>query len=152
VINTQKNKLKFLDKVTSTQSQPLTATAIHVLQINLGYRCNLSCKHCHVEGGPSRTEIMSREIMECVLSVIKENPIKTLDITGGAPELNPHFTYLVRDARQNGNHVIVRSNLTIFFEEGMAHLPEFYRKNHVEIIASQCPEETEQPWVWEQFQ
>jgi radical SAM/Cys-rich protein len=89
-----------------------------------------------VEGGPSRTEIMSREIMECVLSVIKENPIKTLDITGGAPELNPHFTYLVRDARQNGNHVIVRSNLTIFFEEGMAHLPEFYRKNHVEIIAS----------------
>lgn len=128
--------MRFFDKVALIQSRPLQATEIHILQVNLGYRCNQSCKHCHVEGGPKKKEIMSRETMECVLSALKEHRVKTLDITGGAPELNPHFTFLVQEARRNGNHVIVRSNLTIFFEEGMDTLPEFYRKNNVEVIAS----------------
>ncbi|UCE78579.1 MAG: arsenosugar biosynthesis radical SAM protein ArsS [Nitrospiraceae bacterium] len=128
--------MKFTDKVASTQSHPLHATEIRILQVNLGYRCNLSCKHCHVEGGPERKEVMSRETMGYVLSALNKIPVKTLDITGGAPELNPHFTSFVQEARHNDIHVIVRSNLTIFFEKGMEYLPEFFRKNNVEIIAS----------------
>jgi radical SAM/Cys-rich protein len=128
--------MKFTDKVASTQFHPLHATEIRILQVNLGYRCNLSCKHCHVESGPERKEVMNRETMDYVLSASNKDSVKTLDITGGAPELNPHFTSFVQQARQNGNHVIVRSNLTIFFEKGMEYLPEFYRNNNVEIIAS----------------
>jgi radical SAM/Cys-rich protein len=128
--------MKFTDKVASTQFHPLHATEIRILQVNLGYRCNLSCKHCHVESGPERKEVMNRETMDYVLSASNKDSVKTLDITGGAPELNPHFTSFVQQALQNGNHVIVRSNLTIFFEKGMEYLPEFYRNNNVEIIAS----------------
>ena len=95
---------------------PLTKRAISVLQINLGRRCNLSCSHCHVEAGPHRTEELSPEVCDQLLDVINRfDQIKTVDLTGGAPEMNYGFRPLVEAARAKGKEVIVRSNLTIFF-------------------------------------
>ena len=128
--------MKFKDRVLCTQQQPLRAKGIDILQVNIGYKCNMTCKHCHVAAGPHRDQEMSREAVETVLDVLNENNIKCLDITGGAPELNPHFRYLVESASRSGKHVIVRTNLTIFFEEGMEDLAEFYSTNSVELIAS----------------
>lgn len=96
----------------------------------------MNCKHCHVATGPDKNQEMNRETIESVLEVLKENNIKSLDITGGAPELNPYFRYLAEKASDAGNHVIIRTNLTIFFEEGMEDLSEFYADNSIEIIAS----------------
>ncbi len=128
--------MKFKDRILSIQQQPLRAKEIEILQVNIGYKCNMACKHCHVGAGRDKNQDMDRETVETVLDVLKGNNIKCLDITGGAPELNPHFRYLVEKARDSGNHVIVRTNLTIFFEEGMEDLAEFYSRNSVEIIAS----------------
>ena len=127
---------KFSDKITAVKAVPLKALDINILQVNLGYRCNMACKHCHVSAGPSRTEVMDRKTAEKVLRVLLDNPFETLDLTGGAPELNPSFRMLVAGARNAGKHVIARTNLTIIFEEGMADLPEFYRDSDVELIAS----------------
>ncbi|HUO77240.1 MAG TPA: arsenosugar biosynthesis radical SAM (seleno)protein ArsS [Thermodesulfovibrionales bacterium] len=118
------------------QSAPLTPVDIALLQVNLGYRCNMACKHCHVEARPDRAEMMSGDNVEAVIEVLKNNPIHTVDITGGAPEMSPHFTYLVERARLIGCHVIVRTNLTIFFEEEMEYLPEFFSNHSVEVVAS----------------
>ena len=118
------------------QSAPLISADITLLQVNLGYKCNMACKHCHVESGPERQEMMAGDTIESVIEVLRNNPIQSLDITGGAPEMNPHFTYLVERARQIGCHVIVRTNLTIFFEEEMEHLPEFFGNHSVEVVAS----------------
>lgn len=126
----------FTEKVSSVKSEPLQALELSALQVNLGYRCNMACKHCHVSGGPTRTELMNAETAEQVLRVLSESAIETLDITGGAPEMNPVFRTLVIEARKAGRRVIVRTNLTIFFEEGMDDLPEFYRDQSVELIAS----------------
>ena len=129
--------MKFKDRIQNIQGQPLRAKVVDILQVNIGYKCNMTCKHCHVTAGPHRDQEMSRETVETVLlDVLKENNIKCLDITGGAPELNPHFRYLVESASRSGKHVIVRTNLTIFFEEGMEDLAEFYSTNSVELIAS----------------
>lgn len=127
---------KFCDKLLSVQSGPLKALDMTVLQVNLGYRCNMVCKHCHVSAGPARAETMDAETAEKVLRVFLANPFDTLDLTGGAPELNPSFPMLVTGARDAGRRVIARTNLTIFFEEGMGHLPRFYRDRDVELIAS----------------
>jgi radical SAM/Cys-rich protein len=126
----------FEERILSINAQPLTASGIVILQVNLGYTCNMACKHCHVKAGPDRTPGMNREIINAVLSTMIENSIGILDITGGAPELNPHFKYLVEEARNIGSHVMVRTNLTIFFEQGMEGLPEFYADNSVEVVAS----------------
>jgi radical SAM/Cys-rich protein len=108
-----------------------------VLQVNLGYRCNLSCVHCHVNAGPKRTELMSLDTLEQVLALLQETPIHTLDLTGGAPEMHPHFRYLVTEARSKGIKVIDRCNLTILEDEGYAAgLAEFLAAQQVEIIAS----------------
>lgn len=128
--------MKFKDRIQSIQGQPLRAEGIDILQVNIGYKCNMACKHCHVGAGPDKNQEMDRETVETVLNVLRENDINCLDITGGAPELNPHFRYLVGKASHSGKHVIVRTNLTIFFEEGMEDLAEFYSMNSVEIIAS----------------
>lgn len=128
--------MTFNERILSIQSSPLTAKSIELLQVNLGYKCNMACKHCHIGAGPDRTEEMDKETIDRVLRVVKENDIAILDITGGAPELNVHFRYLVEQARKSGLHVIVRTNLTIFFEKGMKDLPDFYEANGVEIIAS----------------
>jgi len=115
---------------------PLKSARIEILQVNLGYRCNMTCKHCHVQAGPAREETMAAVTIGQVIAVLKKFRITNLDLTGGAPELNPHFKYLVRTARELGCHVIVRNNLTILFEKAMEDLAEFYRQTGVEIIAS----------------
>jgi radical SAM/Cys-rich protein len=102
----------------------------------MGYQCNMACNHCHVSAGPGRTEIMGKSTVDAVLQVLKNSSIETLDITGGAPELNPLFPALVSSARKMGKRVIARTNLTVFFEPGCEGFPEFYRDNEVELIAS----------------
>ena len=106
------------------------------LQVNLGYKCNQSCLHCHVNAGPTRTEMMARETIFEVIAYIKDAGIKTLDVTGGAPELNPHFRMLVEAARDIGVRVIDRCNLTILFEPEQQGLAEFLAGQQVEIVAS----------------
>jgi len=128
--------MHFKENILAVRSEPLHADGIDILQVNLGYACNMSCKHCHVSAGPAREEMMDQQNIEEVLRVLAESGIKLLDITGGAPELNPWFRYLVEQARHIGCHVIARSNLTIFLEKGMEDLFDFYSRNNVEIIAS----------------
>jgi radical SAM/Cys-rich protein len=116
---------------------PLTKRNIAVLQINLGKRCNLACTHCHVEAGPKRTEELSPEICEQLIELIHKFPqIQIVDLTGGAPEMNYGFKPLVEAARVTGKQVIVRSNLTIYFENGFGDLPEYFAQNHVRVVAS----------------
>ena len=119
-----------------TDFPPVTRGKLDTLQVNLGYRCNLSCVHCHVNAGPTRTEMMSRETIDQVLAVIDQAGVKTLDLTGGAPELNEHFRDLVMEARGRGVRVIDRCNLTILFEPGQESLAEFLAAQGVEIVAS----------------
>jgi len=109
---------------------------VETLQVNLGYKCNQSCLHCHVNAGPTRTELMSRETIFEVIACIKAMNIRALDITGGAPELNPHFRMLVEAVRQLGVRVIDRCNLTILFEPGQETLAQFLADQQVEITAS----------------
>jgi radical SAM/Cys-rich protein len=109
---------------------------LETLQVNLGYKCNQSCLHCHVNAGPTRTELMSRETIGDVLAFIAMARIKTLDVTGGAPELNPHFRELVSRARELDVRVIDRCNLTILEEPGQEDLAAFLAANQVEITAS----------------
>ncbi len=129
-------RMRFADTVLSHTKKPLTARSVTVLQVNLGYRCNMFCRHCHVSAGPGRSEMMNKTTIDAVLQTMLAGPVETLDITGGAPELNPHFRTLVSEARKEGKRVIVRTNLTIMFEQGMQDLPEFYRDQSVELIAS----------------
>jgi radical SAM/Cys-rich protein len=110
--------------------------ALETLQVNLGYKCNQSCVHCHVNAGPTRTEQMDLETVSVVLRYLEASAMGTLDITGGAPELNPHFRELVEGARALGVHVIDRCNLTVLAEPGEESLAEFLAANRVEIIAS----------------
>ncbi len=109
---------------------------LETLQVNLGYRCNLSCVHCHVNAGPKRTEVMQRETIDLVLDCLEERSLKSLDLTGGAPELNPHFRYLVEQAVGMGVHVIDRCNLTILSEPGQEDLAAFLAEHGVEVVAS----------------
>jgi radical SAM/Cys-rich protein len=126
----------FGEKMRKACGGPLTAADVLTLQVNLGYRCNMSCKHCHVEAGPARGEAMNEDTVNAVLAALQSSRMGTLDITGGAPELNPLFGYLVEKTTKAGCHVVVRTNLTVFFEEGMDYLPEFLSSHNVEIIAS----------------
>ncbi|MFZ3531529.1 arsenosugar biosynthesis radical SAM protein ArsS [Vibrio harveyi] len=107
-----------------------------ILQVNLGYKCNMVCRHCHVDAGPNRKEMMSRENIERIIPLMKKLNINTLDLTGGAPELHDDFRYLVESARRNKITVIDRCNITILFEEGQENLADFLAENNVEIVAS----------------
>ena len=109
---------------------------IDVLQVNMGKYCNLACTHCHVESGPNRTELMSRETVDAVLRFLGRTNIPTVDITGGAPELNPTFDYLVESAVGLGRHVMDRCNLTVIFEPGKDYLPQFFKRHRVELVCS----------------
>jgi radical SAM/Cys-rich protein len=115
---------------------PLRATGIEVLQINVGKLCNQTCRHCHVDAGPSRREVMSRETMSECLRFITRSGVRVVDITGGAPEMNPDFRWLVTESRKLGCHVIDRCNLTILMAAGFEDLPEFIAGHEVEIVAS----------------
>ena len=127
---------EFDDAAASAGYAPLTAADIATLQINVGKLCNQTCRHCHVDAGPDRREVMSRETMELCLDVLARTAIPTVDITGGAPELNPHFRWLVESAAALGRHVIDRCNLTILTTPSYGDLPEFFARHRVEVIAS----------------
>ena len=115
---------------------PLQRGALTTLQVNLGYRCNQSCSHCHVNAGPTRTEMMSTELVALIPSVLERQAIRCLDLTGGAPELHPDFRSLVRRARDQGVAVIDRCNLTILSEPGQDTLAQFLADQRVGVIAS----------------
>ena len=115
---------------------PLRRGRLETLQVNLGYKCNQSCLHCHVNAGPTRTEMMSREVIADVLTVLGVASIKTLDVTGGAPELHPQFRSLVSRARELGVRVVDRCNLTVLLEPGQEALAAFLASQGVEVTAS----------------
>ncbi|MCB1955808.1 MAG: arsenosugar biosynthesis radical SAM protein ArsS [Rhodocyclaceae bacterium] len=120
-----------------TRFPSLARGRLETLQVNLGYRCNQSCVHCHVNAGPGRSEEMSADNIDAVLAFLRSNPaVRTLDLTGGAPELNPHFRCLVAAARALGRTVIDRCNLTILEEAGQEDLADFLARERVEIVAS----------------
>ncbi|MGQ9425915.1 arsenosugar biosynthesis radical SAM (seleno)protein ArsS [Gilvimarinus sp. F26214L] len=110
--------------------------ALETLQVNMGYLCNQSCTHCHVNAGPRRTELMSGETVDQVLALLETSGIRQLDLTGGAPEMNPHFRHLVREARRLGVQVVDRCNLTILLEPGYEDLGEFLADQRVHVTAS----------------
>ena len=109
---------------------------LETLQVNMGYRCNQQCVHCHVNASPRRKEMMTRDTVDQVLAFLRASGVKTLDVTGGAPELNPHFRDLVREARALGAHVMDRCNLTILEQPGQEDLAGFLAGQRVEVIAS----------------
>ncbi len=111
-------------------------TGLQTLQINLGYLCNQSCQHCHVNAGPNRTELMDQETIELVLRVLDKHRVELLDLTGGAPEMNPHFKQLVMGARARGVTVMDRCNLTILSEPGYEDLAQFLADHQVQVTAS----------------
>ena len=115
---------------------PLHARSIGTVQVNIGLRCNLACHHCHVESSPSRREEMTWETMQRVLDAARDTAATTVDVTGGAPEMHPHFRRFVESARALGKHVIIRTNLTILLQDGYRDLPAFYRRHGVHLIAS----------------
>jgi len=116
---------------------PLVRGPVQTFQINLGKVCNQACHHCHVEAGPKRTETMGRATAERILELLEQGPeVEVVDVTGGAPELNANFRYLVEGARYSGRHIIDRCNLTVLFEPGQEETAEFLAANHVEIVAS----------------
>lgn len=115
---------------------PLHATGITVFQINVGKLCNQTCRHCHVDAGPDRKETMSRETAELCVSVLAQTDIPTVDITGGAPELNPNFRWLVEQATKLNRHVLDRCNLSVLLIPSQADLGEFLARHQVEVIAS----------------
>lgn len=128
----------FKDKIAETNQFPLTPNKLEILQINLGYMCNQVCEHCHVDAGPDRKEIMTRETMMQCLEVIKKTEAHTLDLTGGAPEMNPEFRWFVEEASKAGiKDFIVRSNLTIIRANKKHYdLPEFFAKHNVHVVSS----------------
>ncbi len=120
----------------ATDFPPIKRGKLEVLQVNLGYKCNLSCVHCHVNAGPNRTEVMDRETIDLLLQFADHKQIKLLDLTGGAPEVNPHFRYLVAAARELGIDVIDRCNLTVLLEPGYEDLADFLVQHRVIVTAS----------------
>jgi radical SAM/Cys-rich protein len=125
-----------LQRLETTNFPSLRRGRLETLQVNLGYKCNQTCLHCHVNAGPTRTEMMDRETVAEVIACIQARGIRTVDITGGAPELNPHFRALTLAARELGTHVIDRCNLTVLEQPGQEDTAGFLAANGIEIIAS----------------
>lgn len=128
----------FNNKIAETKQFPLKPKKLEILQINLGYMCNQVCEHCHVDAGPDRKEIMTKDTMLQCLKVIKNTQAHTLDLTGGAPEMNPHFKWFVEEATKIGiKDVIVRSNLTILRANKKYYsLPGFFKKHNIHVVSS----------------
>jgi len=128
----------FKDKIAESGHFPLKPKKLEILQLNLGYMCNQVCSHCHVDAGPDRKEIMTKETMLLCLEVIKNTGAHTLDLTGGAPEMNPNFRWFVEEASKAGiKDFIVRSNLTIILANKKFHdLPNFFKKHNVHVVSS----------------
>jgi radical SAM/Cys-rich protein len=140
IINNHNSMIRSLSRFENTLDSiglfPLKPTGIEIFQMNVGYMCNMTCKHCHVDAGPDREEIMSRETFEYCLNALQESNIDTVDLTGGAPEMNPHFRWFVEKASKLGKHIIVRSNLTILTTNKFSDLPAFFKKHKVEVTCS----------------
>ena len=126
----------FTERVGQEAGLPLKRAELGTVQLNLGKLCNQACLHCHVDAGPKRTEIMAPRTAELALALIRAAQARTVDLTGGAPELNPSFRFLVEQNRQDGRHVLDRCNLTVLFEPGQEDLAEFLAAHQVEIFAS----------------
>ena len=129
--------IRFKDKLKEIGLFPLRPFEMSIFQINIGKMCNQTCRHCHVDAGPDRTEIMNRETMMECLTAIKDSPFTTVDLTGGAPELNPDFRWFVEEIKKLDKEIIVRSNLTIINErKEFADLPYFFKKHNIIVISS----------------
>jgi radical SAM/Cys-rich protein len=126
----------FAEALDESGKHPLNANGVDILQINVGKKCNLRCKHCHVDAGPDRTEVMSKEVLDRCRDVAEACNIPTVDITGGAPELNPHLEGFIKDVTKPGRRVMVRSNLVILLEEPYRKFLDIYTDNNVEIVTS----------------
>ena len=127
----------FAERLKAIGLAPLKPTAITILQVNIGRMCNQTCAHCHVDAGPDRQEIMNRETMQQCLDALAQSQIDIVDITGGAPEMNPEFRWFVSRIKELGRHIIVRCNLTIIVANKKYHdLPDFYKENKVEVVSS----------------
>lgn len=128
---------RFGEKLQENGLEPLRPKTLEIFQMNLGYMCNQTCKHCHVDAGPDRKEIMDQETMEACLAVLRKHDIKTLDLTGGAPEMNPNFRWLIKAARPHVDEIIVRSNLTILrANQQYKNLPAFFAKHRLRVVSS----------------
>jgi len=127
---------EFDGAVEGATSGPLRAGTIDIFQINVGKLCNQTCRHCHVDAGPDRREVMTRETMQLCLEALERTAIPTVDITGGAPELNPHFRWLVAECRARGRHVMDRCNLTVLETAPHEDLPDFFAEHDVEVVCS----------------
>lgn len=136
VLQPRRQHRLFEDALAESGLYPLQATGIEVLQVNLGKLCNMTCTHCHVDAGPDRQEIMTCETVEACLAALACTDIPVLDLTGGAPEMNPTFRWLVAETHRLNRHVIDRCNLTILRAPGYTDLPEFLAEHRVEIVAS----------------
>ena len=136
IINQPKNFPMFHEKYEETLGESLTTNEIEIFQINLGKMCNMVCKHCHVDAGPDRTEIMTKETLELCLQALMNSKIEKVDLTGGAPEMNPHFKWFVKEVKKLGKHIMVRSNLTILITNKFEDYAQFMAENEIEIISS----------------
>jgi radical SAM/Cys-rich protein len=138
-INNLVDNLEYIQKFTDrVENKELLYTKgnLSTMQLNIGKLCNLACKHCHVEAGPNRTELMTLETMKDCMDVFEENNFSVLDITGGAPEMNPNLKYLIESARKLGSKIMVRSNLVVLDDPKYADLMEFFASHKVEIVCS----------------
>ena len=136
IINNESKLPHFDEKFEMVGEGQLHASNIEIMQVNVGKMCNQVCKHCHVDAGPDRKEIMTKETMQLCIDVLKQSEIPTVDLTGGAPELNPSFKWFVDEIKKLDRHVIVRSNLTILEESGFHDFSEFMANHKVEIVSS----------------
>ncbi len=128
---------KFKEKLEEIDLFPLRPTGIEIFQINVGYMCNMTCKHCHVDAGPDRDEVMTKKTLEHCLEALRNSDISTVDLTGGAPEMNPHFRWFIEQVSKLGKEIIVRSNLTILTTAPKyQELPEFFAEHDVEVTCS----------------
>lgn len=126
----------FAARAAAEGMDPFTPSRLRILQINVGKLCNMTCRHCHVDAGPTRTEIMDRATVDACLALLDQTGADTVDITGGAPELNPHFRYLVDACVERGKHVIDRCNLTVLLLPKQAGLPQWLAERGVEVVCS----------------
>jgi len=136
IINQPNVLITFEEKHSEIGVGALTAAKVEIMQINIGKMCNQVCKHCHVDAGPDRKEIMTKETMGYCLDALKNSEIQKVDLTGGAPELNPNFKWFVTELKKLNKHVMVRSNLTILVANGFEDHAKFMAENEVEIISS----------------
>ncbi len=127
----------FQQKMEAIGLYPLLSTGVEIFQVNVGKMCNQVCKHCHVDAGPDRKEIMTRETMQLCLNILRGSTIKTVDLTGGAPEMNPDFRWFVEEIKKLNKHIIVRCNLTIILaNKKYFDLPEFFKQHAIEVVSS----------------